>query len=97
MKEVKTTGRREEQVWSRGPLSMEGSPGQFCSQGSGPLGQDTGNRCEVGESVHPLGNVSQGDRLTPLLTQEVNSYSLGSLTLSGVRPPPCCPCRLLSR
>lgn len=25
MKEVKTTGRREEQVWSRGPLSMGSS------------------------------------------------------------------------
>lgn len=97
MKEVKTMGRREEQVWSRGPLSMEGSPGQFCSQGSGPLGQDTGNRSAVGESVHRLCNVSQGDLLTILLTQAVSSYSLGSLTLSGVRSPPCCPCRLLSR
>lgn len=90
-------GRREEQIWSRGPLSMEGSPGQFCSQGSGPLGQDTGNRCAVGECVHLLHNVSQGNLLTPLLTQEISSYSLGSLTLSGVRSPPCCPCRLPSR
>lgn len=33
MREVRTMGRREAQVWRKGVLSMENSLGHVCSQG----------------------------------------------------------------
>lgn len=81
MKEVRTARRREEEAWSRWALSTEGSPGQFCLQAFGPLGSTRVTDLLVGECAPPH-NASQGGALlTPLLSWEVASYTLGSLTL----------------
>lgn len=81
MKEVRTARRREKKLGADGLCQRKAALGSSAYRALGPLGCTWVTDPLVGECAPPH-NASQGAALlTPLLSWEVASYTLGCLTL----------------